>query len=189
MNYSSILLKKLQGKLSEEQHVLFDEWLASSRSNKKLYYTLLSLKGKGADVEKLLSIDADEAWKKVLKTRKQHRPKHKIRKIPLWTAYAASLVFLLSVGYYLIQNTNPFEGQYSSETVLRAEKATERQQASEQELGKFYSAGTDGDDFSKGFLAGVKTLLKKEENSDLVYKTLYISNGKPLKRHFQTEPV
>ena len=104
MKRTTIIIKKLRGKLSEKQSVLFDNWLASSETNKKLFYSLLSFKGKGADIEKLAAIDTEKAWLSVLNAKNKVPVKKKVIKLPAWTKYAASIALLLSVGYYLTQD-------------------------------------------------------------------------------------
>ncbi len=171
-NINKIIRKKLRGKLTSGEEIVFEKWIAESSANKKLYYSLFSLKGKGSDIERILTIDNDKAWSSVLKVKNSgFLSKTKVFSLLSVMKYAASIAVMLSVGYYMSKNI-------SFQNIMNTMDTRTDSSFIEPDLvnsNVFASAGVE-----ESFLESIKIALNESDAAGSKYNTLHVPNGKSL---------
>jgi len=104
-----LLIRKIQGRLNEEEEIVFRDWLESSTQNRHFFEELKQLKAHEAEKEVLKKLDAEAAWDKVLSKYEREKKATKQKSIStIWLRYAAVMVAVLGLSY-LIWQTNKIQ--------------------------------------------------------------------------------
>ncbi len=105
MEQIEMIIRKLQGELSEQEEGEFNAWLQASELHKAFYNQIKSLQGKGTEISKLSRLDIDRVWVAVLE--KAAAQKHSVTRMPrlrIMFRYAAIFIVLLGLGYFIYFN-------------------------------------------------------------------------------------
>jgi ferric-dicitrate binding protein FerR (iron transport regulator) len=114
MKLVQLIVKNLNGTISEEEVKLFNEWLRKSKRNKELYSRLQALCNKGVDVSDLEILDSEAAWSNVVQKYESSRnTKHRLFIFKPILRYAAIFIGLIALGYgcyeYTMSNNQTLE--------------------------------------------------------------------------------
>lgn len=100
MKLVQLIVKNLNGTISEEEVKLFNEWLRKSKRNKELYSRLEALCNKGVDVSELEILDSEAAWGNVVQKYEASRnTKRRLFIFKPILRYAAIFIGLIALGY------------------------------------------------------------------------------------------
>ena len=114
MKLVQLIVKNLNGTISEEEVKLFNEWLRKSKRNKALYSRLEVLCNKGVDVSELEVLDSEAAWSNVVQKYESSRiTKRRLFIFKPILRYAAIFIGLIALGYgyyeYTMSNNQTLE--------------------------------------------------------------------------------
>ena len=114
MKLVQLIVKNLNGTISEEEVKLFNEWLRKSKRNKALYSRLEVLCNKGVDVSELEVLDSEAAWSNVVQKYESSRiTKRRLFIFKPILRYAAIFIGLIALGYgyyeYAVPNNQKLE--------------------------------------------------------------------------------
>ena len=99
-----IILSVLTGEATNEEHILFSQWIKKSEENRKEYTRIKRLYQISLRLPKETRVDTEQAWQIV---RNQTIDKKKIFKFPVWTRYAAMVAIIVSLGIILFNEEVP----------------------------------------------------------------------------------
>ena len=99
-----IILSVLADEATNEEHILFSQWIKKSEENRKQYNRIKLLYQITLRLPKETRVDTEQAWQIV---RNQTIDKKKIFKFPVWTRYAAMVAIIVSLGIILFNEEVP----------------------------------------------------------------------------------
>lgn len=177
MKLVQLLVKNLNGTISEEEIKLFNEWLRKSKRNKELYSRLAALYNKGIDVSELEVLDSEAAWNKVVQKYESSRSKK--RRLFIFKPilrYAAVFIGVIALGYgyfqYVSSNNQSLEMDPDAIT-LQLDNGEIRVLSSDDT-----HAITDAQGNVLGQKEGSKLDYKDSKGEEMVYNKLTIPYGK-----------
>lgn len=111
-----LIAKALTGEASDAEKAELEQWIQSSRENRKYYDQLKTIFEKASLNITQLDIDTDEAWKKVEKNINRERA----TTIQLWPALkiAAGLIIILTSGIFTYRFFFPEVVRFTASTVI-----------------------------------------------------------------------
>lgn len=179
MKPTTLLLKSLTGKLTEQEEKVFKEWLQQSIGNRELFDKIKSLKESGTDISEFEFWDSEKAWANIIREydTKSLR-KSRSRNFAHLLKYAAVFVgiAILGYGYYKYNNTEiPLSNIHKPNTITLELDNGEIRVLSEEDT---YAITT-----KNGAVLGTKNGTRLDYTSDkpadeLVYNTLKVPYGK-----------
>lgn len=99
-----IILSVLAGEATNEEYLLFSQWMEESEENRKEYARLERLYRISSRTPKETQVDTEQAWQRVCN---QTVNKKKIVKFPVWARYAAMVAIIVSLGIILFNEEIP----------------------------------------------------------------------------------
>lgn len=164
-----------QGSISDSGVQKLQEWLKEDKVNSEEFAKYLALFKENGALSNLDQIKKEDAWLKISKSLSQLQKKSKVRRLHTWLPYAAAVVVLFAVSYFMIDQVRTdydFGKNYnfaevstigSKKAVLTLEGG---QQVNLEESNSEVITEADG------------TLIQKNAASELVYDNASSSNGK-----------
>jgi ferric-dicitrate binding protein FerR (iron transport regulator) len=164
-----------QGSISGEGIQKLQEWLKEDKANSDEFAKYLALFKESGALSNLDQIKKEDAWLKISKSLTKQKKKSKVRRLHAWLPYAAAVVVLFAVSYFMIDQVRTdydFGKNYnfaevstigSKKAVLTLEGG---QQVNLEESNSEVITEADG------------TLIQKNAASELVYDNASSSNGK-----------
>lgn len=181
MEVASLIYKKLTSKLDESETLRLMEWLQASEENQTIFDTIETFYHNGGDISGLTQLDANRAWKKVLKRqlvqKRQARTKQIIRSS---YKYAAVLLIAFVAGYaYWNFNKSPEDitnqNAKDQDIVIVFDNGEKIRLSSEKRQEELL----DKDGNRLGERNGNQLDYSGKENlTELVYNTLSVPNGR-----------
>ena len=102
-----IIVKKINGTISEDENNTFNDWIKSSSDNRKYYENTIKYR-KSIVNNRLSPIDINNAKSSLKNKRKRKSLKSRFIK---YTSYAAILIIPLTIGILIFNSTNQYLGQ------------------------------------------------------------------------------
>jgi len=100
-----MILKKLQGELTDKEEQAFQQWLEESKDNERLFRHFKSLQKDGKAFRAYQSMDVDKAWEQVrLKAASSQETKVRSLRIRRLMRIAAAIAILLVSGFLVYDN-------------------------------------------------------------------------------------
>ncbi|GAB7087186.1 FecR family protein [Marinifilum fragile] len=155
-----------QGRISDSGVQKLQEWLKEDEANTEEFAKYLALFKESDALSKLDQIRKENAWLNISKSLSKPEKRSKVRKLHTWLPYAAAVVVLFTVGYFMIEqvrNDYDFEKDYNfaeissigtKKAVLTLENG---QKVNLEESDKELITEADG------------TLIQKNADSELIY--------------------
>jgi len=177
MKLSKLIVKKLNGTVSEEEKEFLNNWIQKSSENKELFSKLKDLRRRGVDISELSNLDSISAWEIVLqkyKSKTVYSPNKFISQAVLKYAAIFIGILILSYGYYEYTSLKESVSLNSNAITLELDNGAIR-------VLKFNDSElvTNGEGSILGKKVGNKLIYMYEnEGSELVFNTLNIPHGK-----------
>lgn len=155
-----------QGRISEEGFQKLQEWLNEDEANADEFAKYLALFKESGALSNLDQIQKEDAWLSISKSLSKPEKKSKVRRLHTWLPYAAAVVLLFAVSYFMIEqvrtdydfgkdyNFSEISSIGSKKAVLTLENG---QKVNLEESNKELITEADG------------TLIQKNADSELIY--------------------
>ncbi|PXY00988.1 hypothetical protein DF185_10025 [Marinifilum breve] len=92
-----------QGRISEEGFQKLQEWLKEDEANADEFAKYLALFKESGALSNLDKIQKEDAWLNISKSLSKPEKKSKVRRLHTWLPYAAAVVVLFAVSYFMIE--------------------------------------------------------------------------------------